>query len=141
MKALEGLHLRDGVAHDYLLLPSTDEHGTSLINWEVIRSVNLTCPKAEERHMDCSRTIHTKDGLFCTCVVQDALVYTPHNGYVYCTKGVLNNLNANSLMTNSNQTYIKHYKKRYTHDLYFRLLHSTFQLLNSFSFAAGMGFN
>uniref|UniRef100_A0A1J3CVJ0 Endoribonuclease Dicer-like protein 2 n=1 Tax=Noccaea caerulescens TaxID=107243 RepID=A0A1J3CVJ0_NOCCA len=118
MKALEGLHLRDGVALDYLLLPSTHEHGTSLINWEVIRSVNLTCPKAGERHMDCSakdasRTIHTKDGLFSTCVVQDALVYTPHNGYVYCTKGVLNNLNANSLMTNSNQTYIKHYKKRH----------------------------
>lgn len=121
MKALDGLHLKDGVALDYLLVPSTHEHEASLINWEVIRSVNLTCHKPWERHVNCSckgasRILHTKDGLFCTCVVQNALVYTPHNGYVYCTKGLLNNLNANSLLTTRNsgdRTYMEYYEKRY----------------------------
>ncbi|CAH2055216.1 unnamed protein product [Thlaspi arvense] len=121
MEALNGLHLRDGVGLDYLLLPSTHEHETSLVNWEVIRSVNLTCHTASERHVGCSakcasRILHTKHGLRCTCVVQNALVYTPHNGYVYCTKGVLNNLNANSLLTkrsSGHQTYMEYYEKRH----------------------------
>lgn len=121
MEALDGLHIRDGVALDYLLLPSTHSHGKSPIDWAVIRSVNLTCQKAWEKHVNCSAKgasciLHTKDGLFCSCVVQDALVYTPHNGYVYCTKGVLNNLNAKSLLTKRtsvDQTYIEYYEKRY----------------------------
>lgn len=121
MEALNGLHLRDGVALDYLLVPSTHSHETSLIDWEVIRSVNLTSHEVLEKHENCStngasRILHTKDGLFCTCVVQNALVYTPHNGYVYCTKGVLNNLNGNSLLTKRNsgdQTYIEYYEERH----------------------------
>lgn len=121
MEALDGLHLRDGVALDYLLVPSTFSHETSLIDWAVIRSVNRTYHKTLEKHVNCSakaasRNLHTKDGLFCTCVVQNALVYTPHNGYVYCTKGVLDNLNANSFLTKRNsgdQTYIEYYKERY----------------------------
>ncbi|CAH2078579.1 unnamed protein product [Thlaspi arvense] len=116
MKALD---VRDGAALDYLLVPSTYEHETSLlIDWEVIRSVSLTCHKPCDTHVldccsskDASRNVHTKDGMFCTCVVQNALVYTPHNGKVYITKGVLNNLNANSLM--NHMTYIEHYEKRH----------------------------
>ncbi|KAL0708763.1 hypothetical protein Bca4012_075189 [Brassica carinata] len=34
MAALDGLHLRDGVALDYLLVPSTHEQKASLIDWE-----------------------------------------------------------------------------------------------------------
>ncbi|ESQ49771.1 hypothetical protein EUTSA_v10019898mg [Eutrema salsugineum] len=121
MEALDGLHLRDGVALDYLLVPATPENETSLINWDMIRSVNLTRHKACERHADCSakgasRILHTKDGLFCTCVVENALVYTPHNGHVYCTKGVLNNLNANSVLRtrySGDQTYVEFYEKRH----------------------------
>ncbi|EOA32908.1 hypothetical protein CARUB_v10016233mg, partial [Capsella rubella] len=121
MEALDGLHLRDGVALDYLLVPSTYSHETSLIDWAVIRSVNLTFNKALEKHIHCStsgasRMLHTKDGLLCTCVLQNALVYTPHNGYVYCTNGVLNKLNVNSLLMKRNtgdQTYIEYYEKRH----------------------------
>ncbi|XP_010485668.1 PREDICTED: endoribonuclease Dicer homolog 2-like isoform X2 [Camelina sativa] len=127
MEALDGLHLRDGVALDYLLVPSTYSHETSLIDWAVIRSVNLTCHKALEKHLNCStngasRLLHTKDGLFCTCVVQNALVYTPHNGYVYCTNGILNNLNAKSLLTKretGDKTYIEYYEKRHGINLNF----------------------
>lgn len=102
--SLDGLHQRDGVALDYLLVPSTPEQKSSLIDWEVIRSVNLTSREPWERHVDCSAKdasciLHTKDELFCTCVLQNALVYTPHNGYVYCTRGVPSNLNANSILT------------------------------------------
>ncbi|KAF8089861.1 hypothetical protein N665_0495s0010 [Sinapis alba] len=119
--ALDGLHLRDGVALDYLLVPSTHEQKASLIDWEVIGSVNLTSHKPWERHVDCSAKdasciVHTKDGLFCTCVLQNALVYTPHNGYVYCTRGVLSNLNANSILTkrkSGDETYMEYYEKRH----------------------------
>lgn len=121
MAALDGLHLRDGVALDYLLVPSTHEQKASLIDWEVIRSVNLTSHKPWERHADCSAKdasciLHTKEGLFCTCVLQNALVYTPHNGYVYCTRGILSNLNANSILTrrkSGDESYMEYYEKRH----------------------------
>ncbi|CAH8386214.1 unnamed protein product [Eruca vesicaria subsp. sativa] len=121
MAALEGLHLRDGVALDYLLVPSTHEQKASLIDWEVIRPVNLTSLKTWERHVDCfakdaSCILHTKDGFFCTCALQNALVYTPHNGNVYCTRGILRNLNANSILTkrkSGDETYMEYYEKRH----------------------------
>ena len=121
LAALDGLHLRDGPALDYLLVPSTHEQKASVIDWEVIRSVNFTSHKPWERHVDCSAKdasciLHTKDGLFCTCVLQNALVYTPHNGYVYCTRGILSNLSANSVLTMRNSgdvTYMEYYEKRY----------------------------
>ncbi|KAG2272796.1 hypothetical protein Bca52824_067351 [Brassica carinata] len=116
MAALDGLHLRDGVALDYLLVPSTHEQKASLIDWEVIRSVNFTSHKPWKRHVNCSCILHTKNGLFCTCVLQNALVYTPHNGYVYCTRGILSNLNANSVLTKRNSgdvTYMEYYEKRH----------------------------
>lgn len=127
LAALDGLHLRDGPALDYLLVPSTHEQKASLIDWEVIRSVNFTSHKPWERHVDCSAKdasciLHTKDGLFCTCVLQNALVYTPHNGYVYCTRGILSNLNANSVLTMRNSgdvTYMEYYEKRHEVQLNF----------------------
>ncbi|KAL0744505.1 hypothetical protein Bca4012_086018 [Brassica carinata] len=119
--ALDGLHLRDGVALDYLLVPSTHEQKASLIDWDVLRSVNLTSNKPRERHVDCSAKdasciLHTKDGLFCTCVLQNALVYTPHNGYVYCTRGILSHLHANSILTkrkSGDVSYMEYYEKRH----------------------------
>ncbi|KAM7274213.1 hypothetical protein ACFE04_028877 [Oxalis oulophora] len=60
-------------------------------------------------------TVWTKNSLVCTCMIENCLVYTPHNGHVYCITGILQDLNSNSALelTNEITTYKKYYKSRY----------------------------
>ncbi|XP_010549776.1 PREDICTED: endoribonuclease Dicer homolog 2 isoform X2 [Tarenaya hassleriana] len=120
-EALDGLQCRNGPTLDFLLLPANHGHQTSHINWNVIKSVNFSLHRAEESHFSscacgATRILHAKDGLVCVCAVQNALVYTPHTGKVYCITGVLENLNANSLLSlrnGSRQTYREYYQTRH----------------------------
>lgn len=109
--------LGDSPKVDYLLLPST---GVELISWETVLSV-LVSSREYCVHRGISSTkgfaydVQTKTGLVCICRLQNALVYTPHNGHVYCITGVLSELNGNSLLKlrkNEMMPYKEYYKVR-----------------------------
>lgn len=116
--------LGDSPKVDYLLLPST---GVELISWETVLSV-LVSSREYCVHRGISSTkgfaydVQTKTGLVCICRLQNALVYTPHNGHVYCITGVLSELNGNSLLKlrkNEMMPYKEYYKVRHGIDLHF----------------------
>ncbi|TYI43273.1 hypothetical protein ES332_A01G156600v1 [Gossypium tomentosum] len=55
-------------------------------------------------------------GLVCTCMIKNSLVSTPHNGHTYIIDGLLNNINANSLLTLSDggvMTYKEYYEQQH----------------------------
>ncbi|KAG6645299.1 endoribonuclease Dicer homolog 2-like isoform X1 [Carya illinoinensis] len=110
-----------GAETDYLLLPATAKHQRPvIIDWPCINSVQFSYKKISEFHSNysvpgCARSVQTKDGPVCTCLLQNSLVYTPHNGQVYCITGILG-LNANSLLTLRDGriiTYKKYYEERH----------------------------
>ncbi|KAF3970735.1 hypothetical protein CMV_005595 [Castanea mollissima] len=120
-EVLDGYCLDDNHEIDYLLLPATGKHHRSLIiDWECVVSTEFSCGKACECHVQCgskgyARRIQTKDGPVCTCMLLNSLVYTPHNGYVYCITGILG-LNGNAplrLRDGRIVTYKKHYEERH----------------------------
>ncbi|BBH07245.1 dicer-like 2, partial [Prunus dulcis] len=107
-KVLERLCLAQNLgieSIDYLLLPAARMHQRpSIIDWECVTSVSFQCEENSEYHVDCSppkncsRVLHTKNGMVCTCRIQNSLVYTPHTGLLYCITGLLDDLNGNSLL-------------------------------------------
>ncbi|KAM7272342.1 hypothetical protein ACFE04_027005 [Oxalis oulophora] len=114
--------LGDNLEIDYLLLPSSPGQ-TPMINWNTIcsficenSSVGFSSQNSWNTH-NCPRkdTVWTKNSLVCTCMIENCLVYTPHNGHVYCITGILQDLNSNSALelTNEITTYKKYYKSRY----------------------------
>ena len=120
-EVLDGYCLDDNHEIDYLLLPATGKHHRPLIiDWECVVSTEFSCGKACECHVQCgskgyARRIQTKDGPVCTCMLPNSLVYTPHNGHVYCITGILG-LNGNALLKlrdGRNITYKKYYEERY----------------------------
>ncbi|KAM3691337.1 hypothetical protein ACB098_08G007900 [Castanea mollissima] len=120
-EVLDGYCLDDNHEIDYLLLPATGKHHRPLIiDWECVVSTAFSCGKACERHVQCgskgyARRIQTKDGPVCTCMLRNSLVYTPHNGHVYCITGILG-LNGNApLMLRDGRiiTYKKYYEERH----------------------------
>ncbi|GKV45609.1 hypothetical protein SLEP1_g52673 [Rubroshorea leprosula] len=114
---LDGIKLGDDLEMDYLVLPSTSSNGKDLIHWNSVKSVAFSCEDALEGHANCNPgVLQTKSGPACLCMIQDSLVYTPHNGYVYCITGILNGLTANSLLSLRNGnliTYKEYYKHRH----------------------------
>jgi len=105
---------------DYLLLPSV---GTPPeIKWKCVNSLLFSSQVLGDKHIDwCStqdrkRSVNTKTGVVCSCMLENSLVFTPHNGHIYCITGFLDNLDCNSLLdmrTGEPITYIKYYKKRF----------------------------
>lgn len=101
---------------DYLLLPST---GVELISWGTVLSVMVSTReycvhRGIPSFKDLAYDVQTKDGLVCICRLQNSLVYTPHNGHVYCVMGVLK-LDGNSLLKlrkNEMMPYKEYYKVR-----------------------------
>ncbi|KAM7525882.1 hypothetical protein LguiA_015784 [Lonicera macranthoides] len=97
---LNAFSLRNGLSvFDYLLLPSTGSPQKSIsIDWKCVCSFLWDDP------MNCSspscngRLVKTKNCLTCLCMLENCLVSTPHNGRVYCTTGILYDLNGNSLL-------------------------------------------
>nr|XP_027069498.1 endoribonuclease Dicer homolog 2-like isoform X3 [Coffea arabica] len=104
-EALSGLNQnsqRD--VFDYLLIPSTGLHENPSIDWTCVSSVLFPQENISDKHMDCcsnrvqGRYVHTVNGLICSCTLQNSLVVTPHDGIMYCTTGILDDLNSNSLL-------------------------------------------
>lgn len=75
--------LEDDLEIDYLLLPAIAKHKIPVVDWLVINSVNPS-NVACEHHVT---NIQTQKGRVCTCILQNALICTPHNGYIYITTG------------------------------------------------------
>ncbi|KAJ4721643.1 Endoribonuclease Dicer-like [Melia azedarach] len=120
MKILDGFQLGNNLEMDYLLLPSNSSHG-QLIDWKCVESALFSCNNVLKNHTNCSmkanaRVVQTKSGLLCTCMIRNSLVYTPHNGHTYCVTGILEHLDANSLLRLRDGTdivYKKYYERRY----------------------------
>ncbi|XP_049381530.1 endoribonuclease Dicer homolog 2-like [Solanum stenotomum] len=105
---------------DYLLLPSLGS--TPEINWKCVNSLLFPSQVLGDKHMDwCStqdskRSVNTKTGEVCSCMLENSLVFTPHNGHIYCITGFLDKLDCNSLLgmrTGESITYTEYYKKRH----------------------------
>lgn len=119
---------------DYLLLPSV---GTPPeINWKCVNSLLFPSQVLGDKHMDCCSTqdrkcsVNTKTGVVCSCMLENSLVFTPHNGHIYCITGFLDNLDCNSLLnvrTGESITYREYYKKRFVQlatDFLIHLVHT-----------------
>ncbi|KAK4707858.1 hypothetical protein R3W88_028783 [Solanum pinnatisectum] len=119
--ALAAVQLPIGSAvPDYLLLPSLGS--TPEINWICVNSLLFPSQVLGDKHMDwCStqdrkRSVNTKTGVVCSCMLENSLVFTPHNGHIYCITGFLDNLDCYSLLcmrTGESITYTEYYKKRH----------------------------
>ncbi|KAI3507009.1 hypothetical protein L1887_21714 [Cichorium endivia] len=127
-KSIDSFKLKnDDVAYHYLLLPSAGPHKAPMIvDWKDVQAA-MFHERAVNEHM-CSlmdhnhQKVHTKNGLVCSCFMQNALVYTPHNERIYCTTERLFGLNGNSPMEIKEGgvvTYKSHYKTRHGIDLRF----------------------
>ncbi|KAJ4721644.1 Endoribonuclease Dicer-like [Melia azedarach] len=115
---LDGFQLGNNLEMDYLLLPFSSSRG-QWIDWNSVESVLVSCDNVWKNHTNCSMegnagVFRTKTGPLCTCMIQNSLVYTPHNGNIYCVMGVLEDLNANSIMRGGSKiTYKEHYERRH----------------------------
>ncbi|GMH07608.1 hypothetical protein Nepgr_009448 [Nepenthes gracilis] len=131
IKVVDKLQKDEDFTHvDYLLLPGCG-HGSpensSFIDWNCISSGLFQSSNVMDSHTDCihsgdSCLVYTNNGFVCGCMLKNCLVYTPHNGYMYCITGFLNDLNGNShlrLKDGEVVTYKDYYKNQYGLDLQF----------------------
>lgn len=109
---LNELHLNENNEIDYLLLPGTTIHQRpSVIDWPSVTSV-FSSQKSCNNHV---ANVWTRDGLVCSCKLENSLVYTPHNGRFYIITGRME-LNGNSdlkLRGGGTTTYKNYFKERY----------------------------
>ncbi|CAL0309193.1 unnamed protein product [Lupinus luteus] len=118
LESLNKLYLDDYLEIDYLLLPATAiQHRPAIIDWLSITSTDpskITCEKHTPK-------VWTKNGLVCPCMLQDSLVYTPHNGHIYMTTNIME-LDGNStleLKDGGVTTYKKYYEEKHGTQLRF----------------------
>ncbi|XP_021645585.2 endoribonuclease Dicer homolog 2 isoform X7 [Hevea brasiliensis] len=124
---LNGLQLSNDPEIDYLLLPSMGSCQKPSIDWNSIISILFSHENAWKYHVnsplkDCTRTMWTKNGQVCKCMLQNSLVYTPHNGEVYCIEGISDHLDGRSLLKLKNgdyTSYKEYYKDKYDIELLF----------------------
>uniref|UniRef100_A0A803KMM7 Uncharacterized protein n=1 Tax=Chenopodium quinoa TaxID=63459 RepID=A0A803KMM7_CHEQI len=113
--------------YDYILLPRQWLHRSSLIDLECISSASFlrdvvqgsfsNCNKCKCAHQD---DVYTKNGFLHRSVLENCLVCTPHNGYIYSISGILDGMNGNSYLSLSDgtlKTYKSYYKMRHGIDL------------------------
>ena len=118
---LKGLKLRNDHEIDYFLLPITGSSQKPSIDWDSVTSVLFSYKNAWEDHENCplqgnARVIHTKTGAVCKCMLQNSLVYAPHNETVYCIERTLEHLNGRSRLTLKDgvrKTYMRYYRDKY----------------------------
>ncbi|KAK9924032.1 hypothetical protein M0R45_032421 [Rubus argutus] len=128
-EVFDGLCSGENIGVDYLLLPGTRVHQRpSIIDWKCVTSVLFSREEYIKEHINCSlpngcsRIVHTINGVVCTCMIQNSLVCTPHNGSLYCITGLLDELNGNSLLRLSDGrvlTYKNYYEARHGINLHF----------------------
>lgn len=117
----------ESYAYDFFLLPSSGPRQDPLIDWTCVSSVSLK--NIWTNHSACGScgaigaSLHTYRSLpLCLCVLENCLVCTPHNGHLYCISGLLDGLNATSLLKLKDGvsiTYKEYYKQRHGLDLVF----------------------
>uniref|UniRef100_A0A2P2JM52 Endoribonuclease Dicer homolog 2 n=1 Tax=Rhizophora mucronata TaxID=61149 RepID=A0A2P2JM52_RHIMU len=120
-KVLKGLQLGIDPEVDYFLLPAISCPYQLSIDWTSVTSVLFSYENVREDHKNCSLKdnacyIQTKNGLVCKCKLQNSLVYTPHNGKVYCVSGSFDDLDGNSLLRlrdGRHITYKEYYEARH----------------------------
>lgn len=121
--ALDGLQQEEPIPRAaYLLLPTIgDSKKPPIIDWDCVRSCTFSSGVVMGNGIQhrCSskgvRLVQTKDVAVCHCMLTNSLVFTPHNGRVYCTTCILKDLDGNSLMNiNGGETctYKEHYQRR-----------------------------
>ncbi|XP_062211725.1 endoribonuclease Dicer homolog 2a-like isoform X2 [Phragmites australis] len=115
LKYFHQLQLSPGVV--YLLLPSV----SGKVDWCSIKFSTSPIYEATDKDMrhchSCKDAdlLQTEDGPFCRCMLQNSIVYTPHNRMFYAVTGFLD-LNANSLLHRnygSDVRYKTHFKTRH----------------------------
>ncbi|MED6160030.1 hypothetical protein PIB30_047647 [Stylosanthes scabra] len=92
---------------DYLLLPTLNQK----LDWSSIHSVNPS-KFACGNH---SPIVWTNNDRVCPCMLQNSLVFTPHNGCFYITTGIMD-LNGNSHLSLSDggiTTYKKYFLQKH----------------------------
>ncbi|PIA63179.1 hypothetical protein AQUCO_00200892v1 [Aquilegia coerulea] len=108
----------------YLLLPSMDpDRKPPNIDWDCVNSLFFPTSSgySTEAMQNCHRKycpdndhyVHTKDQVICRCMLMNSLVYTPHNGYMYCISGFLDDINGSSSMESERKGEVLTYKKYY----------------------------
>ncbi|XP_024024528.1 endoribonuclease Dicer homolog 2 isoform X2 [Morus notabilis] len=122
------LYFSETIQIDYLLLPAITMNKRPLIDWKSVTSVLFSSEEFCKDHMSCplpkgiSRCIHTKNGIVCTCMLRNSLVYTPHSESVYCVTGILEKMNGKSrldLTDGTCTTYRKYFKEKHGINLQF----------------------
>ncbi|CAN6586335.1 unnamed protein product [Malus baccata var. baccata] len=126
-KVLERFHLGQNYGTesiDYLLLPAARIHQTaSIIDLDSVMSMSSHCNKDFENRVcvdfpqpnnNSHVPLHTKNGMVCTCRIQNSVVYTPHTDSLYCITGLLDDLTGNSLMRDNKSITCKaHYEAKH----------------------------
>ncbi|KAL0920159.1 hypothetical protein M5K25_009276 [Dendrobium thyrsiflorum] len=121
-KFLRSLHIctEDGSeAVVYLLIPSI----IGGVDWACVDSPAFSIENRMQHLEHCCSTkivaqlIQIKNGCICRCMLHHSVVYTPHNGHVYCVTGILDEMDINSsfkLRRNGEiTTYRKYFLTRY----------------------------
>lgn len=107
----------DGSAvFNYLLIPALGSRHDLSIDWRCISSVLYQKNAAFADHSKCSSAVHTKNGLVCRCMIENSLVCTPHNGFLYCVNGTLDGVRGDTYFTPKDKesvTYKAYYKEKY----------------------------
>ncbi|XP_073032399.1 endoribonuclease Dicer homolog 2-like [Primulina eburnea] len=107
---------------NYLLFPSTGSSENLSVDWKCVTSVLYLSDGSLDKHNDCFATrdqghyVHTKNGLVCSCMLENSLVCTPHNGLMYCISGTLDGYDGNSnfeLRNGEVLSYKKYYEKKH----------------------------
>jgi len=106
--------------YDYLVLPCRWLSGRSCIDWNSISSVSFLKNEVQGSLANCNNRcglghVYTKNGYVHCSLLEKCLVYTPHNGYIYCVLGFLDGMDGNSLMRRRDDeliTYKRYYKMR-----------------------------
>ncbi|KAL0358761.1 UNVERIFIED_CONTAM: Endoribonuclease Dicer2 [Sesamum angustifolium] len=123
---------RNGSMFNYLLLPSI---GSYQIDWKCVNAVLHLENASWNLRTDCSKrgyghyNVHTKNGLVCCCMLENSLVVTPHNNFLYCITGILDGIDGNTylkLRDGESVTYKEHFKQSHGINLQFEresLLH------------------
>ncbi|KEH20231.1 endoribonuclease dicer-like protein [Medicago truncatula] len=103
--------LEDDLEIDYLLLPSIAIEETLSVDWITINSIHPSIVKCLHHEAN----IWTEKGLVCPCILQNALISTPHNGRTYITTGIME-LDGNSPLEVGDgevTTYQKYFEQKH----------------------------
>lgn len=101
----------------YLLIPSI----TGGVDQACVNSLPFSLEN-EKQHFEhscstksVSQLIQIENGCICRCMLHHSVVYTPHNGFIYCITGILDEMDMNSTFKLRNgeiTTYKKHFFSR-----------------------------